>query len=120
MLSIGIMCHDECMVLYPVGKLSYSPKATEVAIIGHPFTFDFKFTGAASPHFYRWFKNGRVFRGVKGRVTLDHTGIKFSRVLQEDAGHYQITARIRGRDIRARSTLKGKLLFKSCTVLCCS
>ena len=40
-------------------------------------------------------------------MTLDHTGIVFSRVLQEDSGQYKVVARNDAGKTQAHSVLKG-------------
>ena len=87
---------------------NYSPKKTQVATIGQPFDFDFNFTGSTIPTSVVWRKNGRIFRGDGERVTLHHTGIMFTRVLNRDAGQYQVEARSSDGTAHGYSLLKGK------------
>lgn len=85
----------------------YSPRQTQVAIIGEPFDFDFNFTGTLIPTSFQWKKNGQPFEGDGERVTVDHTGIMFTRVLQQDAGQYHVVARSSAGTAQAYSILKG-------------
>ena len=43
---------------------------------------------------------------------MDHTGVVFSRVLQEDAGQYKVVAVMNGdiNEIKAQSILKGSFM----------
>ena len=81
----------------------------QVAHVGEPFDFDFKYTATTPPSRYMWYKNGRPFKPDGKRVTTDHTGIIFTRILPEDAGEYMVrayTPRV-GVATQATSALKG-------------
>ena len=97
-------------VLLLPAQPQYSPKKIQVAIIGQPFDFDFNFTGSTVPTLVTWRKNGRIFRGDGKRVILDHTGIVFTRVLNQDAGQYQVDARSTDGRAHGYSLLKGSHL----------
>ena len=98
-------------VLLLPAQPQYSPKKIQVAIIGQPFDFDFNFTGSTVPTLVTWRKNGRIFRGDGERVILDHTGIVFTRVLNHDAGQYQVDARSSDGRAHGYSLLKGSVMF---------
>ena len=87
---------------------NYSPKTIQVAIIGQPYEFDFNYTSGTPPTSFKWAKNGVPFHGDGERVTFDHAGIIFTRVLQHDAGQYQVTAKNTAGEAIAKSTLRGK------------
>ena len=77
--------------------------------MGQPFDFDFSYTAKSPPSSYSWYKNGRLFKPDGKRVTVDHTGIIFTRIIHEDAGQYSVRAYTpRGGSARATSTLRGK------------
>ena len=56
-----------------------------------------------------WYKNGRLFKTDGKRVTTDHSGIIFTRILREDAGEYMVRAYTprTGVATQATSTLRG-------------
>ena len=91
------------------GAPKYSSPKDQVAHIGEPFDFDFNYAAMSPPSSYAWYKNGRPFKTDGKRVTTDHTGIIFTRILQEDAGEYMVkayTPRV-GVATRATSSLRG-------------
>lgn len=87
---------------------AYNPKKIQVAYVGQPFEFDFNYTAPLPPALYAWYKNGKDFPGDGGRVTVDHTGISFTRILPTDAGQYTVKASIKSRVVKAISTLNGE------------
>ena len=91
------------------GAPRYSPKSVQVANVGQAFDFDFNYTAKSPPRTYAWYKNGRPFKPDGKRVTVDHTGIIFTRILQEDSGQYTVRASTRNAgSAEATSTLRGK------------
>lgn len=91
----------------------YNPKKIQYANSGKPFEFDFNYTAPLPPSLFRWYKNGKVFTGDEGRVTIEHTGISFTRVLPADAGQYTVKASIQSALVTAVSTLQGYCLQQS-------
>ena len=104
----------------PAASPSYNPPAVQVAIIAHPFNLDLNYTATHPPSSFMWLKNGRPIEGDGARITLDHTGVTFSRVLQEDAGQYTVVAKNDMGKAKASSTLKGEChqLWVLCTASC--
>ena len=108
--SVHFTCYTVTQYYFVITvQPSYSPKAIQVAIIGQPFEFDFNYTSATPPTDFGWTKNGVPFKGDSDRVTADHTGIIFSRVLQNDAGQYAVTASNTAGKAISKSTLKGDI-----------
>ena len=84
----------------------------QVSHLGQPFDFDFSYTAKSPPTYYTWYKNGRPFKPDGTRVTVDHTGIIFTKILHEDAGQYSVRAYTpRGGSTKATSTLTGKKIY---------
>ena len=84
----------------------------QAAYVGEPFDFDFGYTAKSPPSSCAWYKNGRPFKADGKRVTVDHTGIIFTRILHEDAGEYSVRAYTpNSGSARATSTLRGKQTY---------
>lgn len=91
------------------GAPKYSPEREQVAYVDEPFDFDFHYTAGSPPTMYTLYKDGRKFEADGRRVTVDHTGVIFTKVLHEDAGEYMMRAYTprAGISAMATSTLKG-------------
>lgn len=75
---------------------------------------DFNYTASCPPFLYRYYKNGKSFEGDGGRVTMDHTGIVFTSVRQEDVGQYSIMAGVEGEIVTVYSQLNGEGVGNAC------
>lgn len=89
---------------------NYNTNKIQVAQTGKPFELDFGYTAPLPPSLYRLYKNGKTFSGDGGRVTVDYTGISFTRILPTDAGQYMVKASIQSAMVSAMSTLQGEKL----------
>ena len=107
------------LYLLLAGAPRYSPEKVQVAYQGQPFDFDFGYTAKSPPSSYAWYKNGRPFKPDGKRVTVDHTGIIFTKILHGDAGQYSVRAYTpRGGSARATSTLRGKKIMVKLITTC--
>ena len=86
----------------------YKPDKLQVAFYNEPFEFDFGYSSSIAPSSFSWTKNGQPFKELGPRVSVDHTGIIFTRVLHSDAGEYVVTARNEAGVASASATLQGK------------
>lgn len=92
-----------CLAAVP----NYNPKPVQNAHVGRPFELDFNYTSPLPPSLYVWYKNGKVFRGDGGRVTVDYYSISFTNINPEDVGHYTVEASVKSSVVRASSVLNG-------------
>lgn len=108
-LHLTILCEKFTSISCPnaAGLPRYSPKVLQVGIIGQPFYLDFNYTSKRPPTSYKWTKNGQEFREDGDRVVIDHTGIVFTRVMQEDAGQYKVVASNDAGTVEAQSVFSG-------------
>ena len=81
----------------------------QVGFIGQPFFLNFHFSGS-KPTTYSWYKNGLRLHATPGRVSFDHTGVTFVKLMQHDAGEYRIKASNSAGRTTASVHLRGKSL----------